>query len=101
VIADLSRYHGFRLRRRSLSSREIDLPTLAAMVEYLPPGSAVWAKENGLPYGWTLDAVLVSDLYHAFTGSAHPMRAEISEKARARDALARLRAQRARLANHK
>lgn len=97
MVADLSRYHGLRLHRRSLSSGEVSLPFLAACVEHLPPGSAVWAAEHDLPYGWSLSDVLLTDVFHALTGNAHPARAEITSAARARSAVSRLRAQAARL----
>ncbi len=74
---------------------------LSVLVAYLPAGSAVWAIENGLPYGWDLDSVLLTDLFHAFTGQQHPARPKPSKKGladRASDLRARLREQAARLA---
>jgi len=75
----------------------LTLPELAAYVEHLPPGSACWAHLNGVPLGWSLDTLLLTDIYAATRGQAHPARTEISDQARAKSALARLRAQKARL----
>lgn len=76
----------------------LTLPELAAYAEHLPPGSAVWAHKHGLPQGWSLDSVLLSDVFAAVNhGTAHPARAEIAEQARHRSAVERLRAQKARL----
>ena len=97
VVADLRRHYGVRLHRRSLSSGEVTLPELLAYVEYLPAGSAVWSIEHGLPYGWSLTDVLISDLFQVITGEEHPQRAPITKKARAEDVLRRLEAQRKRL----
>ena len=75
----------------------LKLSILSAYVEHLPPGSAIWAIEHGLPFGWTLTDVLISDLFAVTAGEIHPARAEIDSTARARSALARLRKQRERL----
>lgn len=69
---------------------------MVAYVEHLPPGSAVWAKEHGIPFGWSLTDVLLSDLFAAFSGEPHPARAEIQKKAEYASALARLQRQKAR-----
>ncbi len=98
--ADLQRFHGVDLGdlwRGGLSVRR-----LSVLLAHLPPGSAVWAIENDLPYGWTLTDVLLTDLFHAFTGQPHPARPKPSKKglaSRAGDLRERLREQAARLAN--
>lgn len=80
-----------------LRTGELSLPELVAYIEHLPPGSAVWAVEHGLPFGWSLTDVLLSDLFAAMSGNVHPARAEIDEKARHKSALSRLARQRERL----
>lgn len=86
------------MRLVELRQGGLTLPELAAYVEHLPPGSAVWAHEHGVPFGWSLDAILLSDIFAATNGgTAHPARAEITQQARARSAVERLRAQKARL----
>jgi hypothetical protein len=47
--------------------------------------------------GWDLHAVLLADLFHAFTGKPHPSRPEPGKRARYSDLRRRLEAQRARL----
>lgn len=85
------------MRRDSLLTGEVTLPELAAYVEHLPSGSAVWCLEHGLPFGWDLSTILLTDLFAAQSGNVHPARAELDEKARAKSALERLRRQRERL----
>lgn len=75
---------------------------LYVLVSQLPAGSRVWAAENGLPFGWTLEAVLLADLYQAHTGTPHPARptpssSTSSSGTRASDLRDRLRKQRERL----
>lgn len=82
---------------RDLKTGEMTLPELASYIEHLPVGSAVWCVEHGMPFGWTLTDVLISDIYAALVGNPHPARAEVVESARVRDAVARLKAQRERL----
>jgi hypothetical protein len=94
-VADLRRYYGVRLA--DLRTGDLRLSELVAYIEHLPPGSAVWAHEHGLPFGWSLTDVFLTDLFAAFTGEAHPQRAAIQQKAEARSALDRLRRQKARL----
>ena len=63
----------------------------------------MWAVENSLPYGWSLTDVLLTDLFHAFTGEKHPARPKSSDggaTSKAASLRARLKAQRARLAEH-
>lgn len=86
------------MRLVELRTGGLTLPELAAYVEHLPPGSAVWAHLHGIPAGWSLTDILLTDIFAALnSGNAHPARAEITEKARHKSALARLRAQRERL----
>lgn len=79
---------------------DLTIAELAAYMTYLPPGSAVWAKEHGLPFGWSLTDVLISDLYAAWAGEPHPARTAAESDTRASSAkskVAALKAQRARL----
>lgn len=76
---------------------KLSLRKLAVLVSHLPPGSAVWTVETDLDYGWTLTDILLTDLFHAFTGEEHPARPK--PKAAKKDAtsmLEKLKAQRAR-----
>lgn len=100
--ADLSRYHRMDLRdywrvgpdgRRLLTLRQI-----AVRVRYLPLDSAVAVALGGS--GWTNVDYLLSDVFHAQAGKAHPARpkptaeqkAETPDRRRARTAaLARKR----------
>lgn len=73
---------------------------LSVLVAYLPPGSAVWAADHGLPFGWGLTDLLLTDVYHAVSGSPHPARPKprrSSERKDGRSLIERLRAQRERL----
>ncbi len=49
-------------------------------------GSAVWAVQAGVPYGWTLTDLLLTDLFHALTGEPHPDRPNLSERTKQFDA---------------
>lgn len=84
------------MRLADLRTGDLRLSELIAYIEHLPPGSAVWAHEHGLPFGWSLTDVFLTDLYAAFSGQPHPQRAEISKAAEARSALDRLKRQKAR-----
>lgn len=97
--ADLQRFYGVDLR--GLWRGELSIRRLSVLVQYLPPGSAVWAAQTGIAYGYTPTDLFLSDLFYAFTGEEHPEKprggspSEPSD--RARDAAARLLAQRERL----
>ncbi len=43
-------------------------------------GSAIWAVQAGVPYGWSLTDVLIADVYHALVGEPHPLKADIDAK---------------------
>ncbi len=71
---------------------------LSVLLAYMPAGSAVWAAENDLPYGWTLTDLLLTDLFHATAGTPHPARPKPRSKRKdGRSLIDRLRAQRERL----
>lgn len=77
----------------------VTLRRLANLTYHLPSGGAVWAVSNGVPYGWTLTDILITDLFHAWTGEEHPARPKgDGPKRDAAELRARLEAQRARLA---
>lgn len=67
-------------------------------MHYLPPESAVVRTASDSPSGWDVSAYLLADLFHAFTGNAHPARptGKAKEK-RYADLRARLEAQRERM----
>jgi hypothetical protein len=96
--ADLQRYYQVELG--ALYRGELTLRRLCSLIAYLPPGSATWAAQGGLPYGWSLTDLLLADLFHATTGEKHPARPSGNEKAtkeRAEKVAAALLAQRKRL----
>lgn len=96
-MADLRRYYGVRLARRSLSSGEITLPELSAYVEHLPPDSAIARATSGLPYGWGPTEVLLAEIVQVLSGEPHPALKAADNARRAASIRARLRAQNARL----
>lgn len=67
-------------------------------MRYLPVGSATWAAQADVPYGWSLTDLLLTDLFFVLSGEQHPSRpgAGKSDDGKA-DLFARLRAQRERL----
>lgn len=76
------------------------------LVANLPPGSAVWAAESGLPPGMTPTDYLLADVFHALAGEPHPLRqtraaepgdAPRPARSQHEELAAKLRAQRARL----
>jgi hypothetical protein len=88
------------LWRGSLSVRR-----LYVLTSQLPPGSAIWALENDIPTGYTLQDFLLMDVFQVLTGEPHPARpapatsgAPSSPEEKARSLVERLRAQRDRLA---
>lgn len=100
----MQRFYGVDLAdlwRGGLSVRR-----LAVLIAGLPPESATSAAVAGRPAGWTVEALVVADVFHAVTGKPHPSRPGPSgagstasaAAARHKDLAARLAAQRARLA---
>lgn len=87
------------LWRGSLSVRR-----LYVLTSQLPPGSAIWALENGIPSGYTLQDFVLMDVFQVLTGEPHPARPEPatsgapSPEEKARSLVEQLRAQRERLA---
>ena len=101
VEADLALHYGIDLA--DLWARRLSVRRLIVLVEALPSGSAVWAVTNDVPYGWTLTDILVADLFHAMTGTAHPARpkgASSSRSSSPQALQAALLAQRARTRGH-
>lgn len=73
----------------------------AVLLQNLPVGSATWAAQVDVPYGWSLTDLLLADIFHAIHGEAHPLHPSSGVEAKAAknaDAIARLQAQRERLA---
>ena len=74
---------------------------LAVLVHHLPDGGHVWAALTKEQAGWSLEALLLADVFHALTGKQHPAR-EKSAAARTEsgrlvsDVAAKLKAQRRR-----
>jgi len=101
VEADLQRFYGVSLAE--FWQGGMSLRRLYVLVSSLPPGSAVWAIQNGLPPGWSLTDVLLADVYHALTGQRHPAFPEsVGESSdKTSDLVARLKAQRARVQKSK
>lgn len=60
----------------------LSLRRLSVLIEHLPPGSAVWAKRQRIDAGWSFAELLIADLYHAFTGEAHPSRPQPEDTAK-------------------
>lgn len=102
VEADLRRFYGVCLAdlwRGALSLRE-----LSVYIAHLPPGSAVWAAEHGVPFGTTPDLIVLTDIFHAVTGSPHPLAPPLAAQKRAAglsDTVAALKAQQERLARER
>lgn len=86
------------MRLSELRTGGLCLSELCDLIKGLSPDSAIKGLEQGLPEGWSLTHVYLTDLYAAHTGQLHPARAALAERARAGDVLARLKAQQARLA---
>ena len=96
--ADLQRYYQIDLS--DLYHGKLSLRRLSVLVAYLPPGSATWAAQNDITFGWSLTDFLITDLFHATSGEPHPARPTGKEKAeanRAKELAERLLAQRERL----
>lgn len=101
VEADLQRFYGVDLG--DLWRGRLSVRRLSVLIAHLPPGSAVWAAENGIPYGWSLTDVLLTDVFAALTGEQHPARPSAPKASpdAVSDRVARLLAQRERLAKTK
>lgn len=68
----------------------------------MPPGSAIWAAQTEIPYGYTPTDLFLSDLFYAMTGQEHPENPrkgaiEAAESSRVKDTAAKLLAQQARM----
>lgn len=74
--ADLLRFYGVDLSdyyRGGLSLRR-----LSVLIHSLPSDSATARAEGHVPDGWDVHAFLLADIFHAWTGSAHPSRPQPS-----------------------
>lgn len=72
---------------------------LSVLVNHLPDGGHVWAKLTKEQPGWSLEALLLADVFAALTGKTHPARerSEIARTASGRhvaDVAAKLKARR-------
>lgn len=74
----------------------LSLRRLSVLVEHLPSGCATRAAIDGFGFGWTEDSYLLADVFHAVAGMEHPARPKPPK--RNDDLVARLKAQRERLA---
>ena len=104
--ADLLRWYGVDYRDRwtfdADGRRRLTLRRIWTLLEHSPPESAVRRALGG--QGWTVEACMLADLLHAWTGQPHPDRltgkakkAQIDEKVR-RAALRRKREREAAIA---
>jgi hypothetical protein len=66
-------------------------------VDQLPIGSATTAHRARLEPGWDMHALLLTDLFKAFTGQEHPARPKPKTASRYAEKRAALEAQRRRL----
>lgn len=72
VEADLQRFYGVELA--GYWRGELSIRRLSVLIHHLPPESACARQLSKAETGWDVHAYLLADLYHAFTGSAHPAR---------------------------
>jgi len=82
----------------------MSLRELSVYVEHLPPGSAVWAAEHGVPFGTTPELIVLTDIYHAVAGAPHPLAPKPIDDVRQSAVsaqVAALKAQRERLARER
>jgi len=97
--ADLTRYYGVDLtdyRQGRMSMRR-----LSVLADHLPDGGHVWAAQTGEQQGWSVEALLLADVFWALTGEQHPSRqksvdARTSSGTNVKDVRARLTEQRIR-----
>ncbi|GAB1641771.1 hypothetical protein [Krasilnikovia sp. MM14-A1259] len=100
VEADLAHFYGVDLAQ--LWTGGLSLRRLSVLIANLPPGSATWAAEHGLPLGAVPGDLVLADIFEALTGQTHPLKptpaAARSAATRHETLAARLRAQRLRVA---
>lgn len=99
--ADLLRFYGVDLA--GLWVGGLSLRRLYVLISNLPPESATWAAESGVPMGATATDVILADIFHSLAGEAHALRptAQVSKdeaKTQHEKHVANLRAQRERIA---
>lgn len=56
------------------------------LVEQLPRESRLMRALVGEPSEWTVDTVLLADLYHAMSGKSHPQRVKVADSVKANKA---------------
>lgn len=97
--ADLLRYYHVDLD--DLWTGRMTIRKFSVLVKHLPRDSATTSALDETAR-WTIEAVLLADLYHAWTGEVHPALPTKQVKAhRHRDLAAKLQEQKARLAAQK
>lgn len=77
----------------------LSLRRVSVLLHYSPEDSACKRLDVDLPPGWDVHALLLADLFHAFTGEPHPSRPTggKGKSSRYAEQRAALEAQRARL----
>lgn len=79
--ASLQAHYGIdyrdRWRRDEHGRRRLTLRRIGVLVRHLPPDSAVALATGGA--GWTVTDYLISDVFHAHAGKAHPARPKPSK----------------------
>ncbi|QWY81836.1 tail assembly chaperone [Microbacterium phage Honk] len=97
VDADLQRFYGVDLA--DYYRGELSLRRLAGFLKHLPADSAVRRLANDGDPDWTREEYLLTHVYTAFTGKAHPWLPKASNANRHASLASRLKAQRARLSS--
>jgi len=96
VEADLQRFYGVDLA--AYWRGELSLRRLSVLVSRLPADSATARKHADVNPDWTVEAILIADLWAAWTGKPHPaLPKPKSASTRYASLRARLEEQRARL----
>jgi len=47
---------------------------LSVLTDHLPDGGHVWSAQTGEQPGWSVEALLLADVFWALTGEQHPSR---------------------------
>jgi hypothetical protein len=98
--ADLARYYAVDLT--DYYQGRMTMRRLSVLADQLPDGGHVWAAQTGEQPGWSVEALLLADVFWALTGEQHPSRkksvdARTSSGTRVKDLRARLAEQQTRL----
>ncbi|MFD0044746.1 hypothetical protein ACFVGV_06100 [Pseudarthrobacter scleromae] len=96
VEADLQRF--YRVDLADFWRGELSLRRLSVLIHHLPADSATARATGDASPGWDVSAYLLADLYHAWTGQAHPARPQPKKASRYADLRARLERQKERTA---